>query len=346
MATSLGGDNAPNVQAGLKVVGFRRRLLAYLIDTLILSLISGSLMFSVSFNNQMGFAWLPGFLIVAAYYIFFWAKQDGQTLGNRLLAIRVIRENGQGLDWGAAVIRYIGYQLSGIACGLGFLWIIWDKNKQGWHDKIAKTLVVESGGKPRTGIALLIIGSVCLLAFAVTILMVLLGVGLFKYMKENPQELQKVVTQNQGNQFAEELKKLAEISQTDADKLAEETFAAVNSYRQNNGMTAFGASAQLCAYARRRLEQLTAAGGFDDHKGLFEDTANQTMARSYFGNYATINESIYFQPLTPAITAADIINFWAPPGAGDKSVVNNKATADACVRANNRFVVLIMGSAR
>ena len=41
-----------------------------------------------------------------------------------------------------ALLRYVGYIVSGIAIGLGFLWIIWDDKKQGWHDKIASTKVI------------------------------------------------------------------------------------------------------------------------------------------------------------------------------------------------------------
>jgi len=36
----------------------------------------------------------------------------------------------------------VGYFIAFLPVGLGFFWIIWDKRKQGWHDKIAGTVVV------------------------------------------------------------------------------------------------------------------------------------------------------------------------------------------------------------
>ena len=45
------------------------------------------------------------------------------------------------------IIRYLGYFISFLPLGLGFLWIAFDKRKQGWHDKLAGTVVII--GKPR-----------------------------------------------------------------------------------------------------------------------------------------------------------------------------------------------------
>jgi len=46
---------------------------------------------------------------------------------------------------------------SAFAIGLGYLWVIWDKKKQAWHDKLASTVVVKSGAKPQTGMAFLLV---------------------------------------------------------------------------------------------------------------------------------------------------------------------------------------------
>ena len=53
-------------------------------------------------------------------------------------------ETGGLIDMGTALLRYVGYIVSAIPLALGFLWIIWDPEKQGWHDKIAKTRVIRS----------------------------------------------------------------------------------------------------------------------------------------------------------------------------------------------------------
>jgi uncharacterized RDD family membrane protein YckC len=76
------------------------------------------------------------------YATSFWSWR-GQTLGKMLLSIKVIRTDGSNISVGYAVLRYLGYIISGVVLGLGFFWIAFDANKQGWHDKIADTYVVK-----------------------------------------------------------------------------------------------------------------------------------------------------------------------------------------------------------
>ena len=59
------------------------------------------------------------------------------------MKLQIVHEDGSGdIGIGTALLRYVGYIVSGLAIGLGFLWIIWDDKKQGWHDKIASTKVI------------------------------------------------------------------------------------------------------------------------------------------------------------------------------------------------------------
>jgi uncharacterized BrkB/YihY/UPF0761 family membrane protein len=80
-------------------------------------------------------------LIGLAYFVIFWAT-SGQTPGKMALGIKVISVDGTSVGWGKAILRYIGYIISVIVLFLGFIWIAFDSKRQGWHDKIAKTLVV------------------------------------------------------------------------------------------------------------------------------------------------------------------------------------------------------------
>ncbi len=81
-------------------------------------------------------------IVGAGYHIGMWVKNDGMTLGKKLMGIRVIRTTGEAVDIKTAVLRYIGYLVSGFALAIGFIWVAFDKNKQGWHDKIASTYVI------------------------------------------------------------------------------------------------------------------------------------------------------------------------------------------------------------
>ncbi len=61
-----------------------------------------------------------------------------------IMGIKVVSVDGGPVSVGKAFVRWIGYFVSAIVFCLGFLWIIWDKEKQGWHDKIAGTYVVKT----------------------------------------------------------------------------------------------------------------------------------------------------------------------------------------------------------
>ncbi|MCJ7825161.1 MAG: RDD family protein [Anaerolineales bacterium] len=86
---------------------------------------------------------LVGLVWSFGYYIFFWATR-GQTPGKMMVGIKIIATDGSSIGVGRSASRLIGYGISGIVFYLGYLWVIWDKDKQGWHDKIAGTYVVEA----------------------------------------------------------------------------------------------------------------------------------------------------------------------------------------------------------
>jgi uncharacterized RDD family membrane protein YckC len=70
----------------------------------------------------------------------------GQTWGRRIVGIKVVRvDNGQPIGWGRAIGRtLLEGSISGWICYLGFLWMLWDDNKQTWHDKIVGSIVVKA----------------------------------------------------------------------------------------------------------------------------------------------------------------------------------------------------------
>ena len=82
------------------------------------------------------------FLIVVGYYVILWTAA-GQTVGKLIMGLRVVSAEGKPhITFGQSVRRFIGYIVSAIPLFAGFIWILIDNERQGWHDKIAGTHVV------------------------------------------------------------------------------------------------------------------------------------------------------------------------------------------------------------
>jgi uncharacterized RDD family membrane protein YckC len=126
-------------------VGFGRRFVAFIIDAVILGVINNLLM-SVTGGNAADPAASSGMstLVGVLYVIGFWTAWNGQTPGKKVMGLRIVKADGSAFGVVPGIIRYVGYFISGIALLLGFLWILFDKDKQGWHDKIAGTYVVKA----------------------------------------------------------------------------------------------------------------------------------------------------------------------------------------------------------
>ncbi len=116
--------------------GFWVRVVAALIDSVIIAAIGFIVRQIIGDSDPITI------IIGAGYHIGMWVKNDGMTFGKKIMGIKVIQTNGQAIDIKTGVIRYIGYIVSGMVLGIGFIWVAFDKNKQGWHDKIANTFVI------------------------------------------------------------------------------------------------------------------------------------------------------------------------------------------------------------
>ena len=75
------------------------------------------------------------------YFLFFWILA-GQTVGQFALGIRVVRLNGRRMTLLSGIRRLLGYAACFLSLGFGFLWVLIDDRRQGWHDKIAGTCVI------------------------------------------------------------------------------------------------------------------------------------------------------------------------------------------------------------
>jgi uncharacterized RDD family membrane protein YckC len=125
-------------------IGFLTRTLATIVDFVILAIVGGILNGIVFGGDQVrgnGLSTLLGL----AYFLYFWSSYGhGQTVGNRVLSIRVVKTDGSELTLVDAFIRYVGLILSFLCVFIGVIWVAFDANKQGWHDKIASTYVVRA----------------------------------------------------------------------------------------------------------------------------------------------------------------------------------------------------------
>ena len=79
---------------------------------------------------------------VAFFFVWFWSK-SGQTLGMRAWKLKLVGENHIRITWAQAFFRFCYALISWIPFGAGFLWIIIDKKKQAWHDKVSRTYIAD-----------------------------------------------------------------------------------------------------------------------------------------------------------------------------------------------------------
>jgi uncharacterized RDD family membrane protein YckC len=115
------------------------RFVAILIDGFILGLI-GAVLFGAGREAGGGLA----LVISVIYNWFFWTRMDGQTPGKRMMGLRVIKADGTQLSDVDAVIRAVGYNISGLFFAIGYLWAFFDDKRRTWHDLLAGTIVVKA----------------------------------------------------------------------------------------------------------------------------------------------------------------------------------------------------------
>jgi uncharacterized RDD family membrane protein YckC len=137
----------------MEKAGFLVRLVAYIIDAIIIAIpnaiinaiFMGGLQSDSPGGGAVVMALIGSVLVLVwsvGYLVYFWTT-SGQTLGKKVMGVKVVTTDGELVGVGKAILRIIGYAISGIVFYLGFIWIIFDSEKQGWHDKIAGTYVIK-----------------------------------------------------------------------------------------------------------------------------------------------------------------------------------------------------------
>ena len=135
-------------------VGFWPRLGATVIDSVFLSMIVYPLLYTIYGNQYFtddrfiagGGHFLVSYVLPAIAIIAFWVYKSA-TPGKMLIRATIVdAKTFLQPSKGQLIGRYFAYYISAIPLGMGFLWIIWDPKKQGWHDKLAGTVVVRPVG--------------------------------------------------------------------------------------------------------------------------------------------------------------------------------------------------------
>jgi len=143
--------NSPNLATAGAIVygGFWLRTAASLIDTLLLGMVLAPLL-GLIYGRRYWQGGVGGgsldlainYLLPAVAIILFWIWKSA-TPGKMLLRLRIVDAKSGGVPSpGQFIIRYLGYYVSTLPLMLGFLWVAFDRRKQGWHDKLAGTVVI------------------------------------------------------------------------------------------------------------------------------------------------------------------------------------------------------------
>jgi uncharacterized RDD family membrane protein YckC len=143
------------------LAGFWRRLVAAFLDWVLVGIVAAAIgeLFGVeapsppSADGGVNFQFQPApgpfILVELAYFTYFHATSAGQSIGNKILGIRVLdADTGRSLPLARAFVRALMSSLSALPCFLGFFWMLWEPRKRTWHDIVADSLVVRASVYP------------------------------------------------------------------------------------------------------------------------------------------------------------------------------------------------------
>lgn len=137
-------------ERAFEYVGFWRRVAASIVDSILMMMIIVPVMMGLYGKSYYltgesalePVAILFNYILPAAVVLLFWIYKSA-TPGKMAVNAQIVdAKTGLPASKGQLIGRYLGYYLSGIILGLGFLWVAFDSRKQGWHDKLAGTVVI------------------------------------------------------------------------------------------------------------------------------------------------------------------------------------------------------------
>jgi uncharacterized RDD family membrane protein YckC len=158
MAGHMAGRNDNNKERhtmqDTHYAGFWARVAATIIDTMLLLIIAVPLLVAIygwayfeptKTDVVAGLAdFLISWVMPTVAVIAFWAKKQA-TPGKMVFSARIVdAESGEPAGLAQLIGRYLAYIPATLPLGLGILWVAFDRRKQGWHDKLAGTVVVRN----------------------------------------------------------------------------------------------------------------------------------------------------------------------------------------------------------
>jgi uncharacterized RDD family membrane protein YckC len=134
-------------------VGFWARVLASLIDTVLLALVIYPIAYAVYGETYFAIGGpivhgpvdvLLNYVMPLVVIVLFWIYRSA-TPGKIIIGAKIVDADTLGKPSKRQLLaRYLSYYVSLLAFTLGFLWVAWDARKQGFHDKLANTVVIYS----------------------------------------------------------------------------------------------------------------------------------------------------------------------------------------------------------
>lgn len=137
-------DDVPDGMSALEIASVGQRLGAFLVDFAISVLVG---IVGVVIGSAIGG---DGSVVELGLSIVYWiavlimVATRGQSPGKIAIGIKIVKTDGGSIGFGTTLLReIIGKIISSIIILLGYIWILFDGQRQGWHDKIAGTYVVK-----------------------------------------------------------------------------------------------------------------------------------------------------------------------------------------------------------
>lgn len=129
--------------------GVRRRLASLLYESLLLlgilavGFLVPNLILGMAFgvSSPGWFLWVHVYVVLGAYFVWYWMR-NGQTLAMQTWRLKLVRSDGQPLSWQRALLRYSLAWPSLLCFGVGLLWVVFDRERQFLHDRLADTCIV------------------------------------------------------------------------------------------------------------------------------------------------------------------------------------------------------------